>query len=138
MDRVESTNAVVPTTLATDECLKPLLFSRRRGRVGGQTTVEFALICLPFFAILFAIVDYAQIYFYENSLQNALRESTRFATAGRIIQAYDSNGNPEYDTNDGVALPKAINDSTGREASRNECIRYWFQSNCVINMPLSN
>ncbi len=92
------------------------------------------------FAILFAIIDFAQIYFYENSLQNALREAARFATAGRVIQAYNANGSPAYETNsDGVVVPKAI---TGLrrdgEASRNECIRYWFLSNCVVkSIPLS-
>jgi hypothetical protein len=102
--------------------------------------VEFALICIPFFAILFAIIDFSEIYFYENSLQNALREAARFATAGRIIQALDVNGVPIYETNSGgVVVPKAINDSSGREASRNECIRYWFLSNCVLsNFPISN
>jgi len=99
--------------------------------------VEFSLIVLPFFAILFALIDYAQIYFYENSLQNGLREATRFATAGRIIQEY-SGGNVVYQTNNGVAVPKAINDSEGREASRNECIRWWFLTNCIIQLPLSN
>jgi Flp pilus assembly protein TadG len=104
----------------------------------GQTTVEFALICLPFFAILFAIVDYAQIYFYDNSLQNAMREAARFATAGRVIQA-TSGGVAQYETNTGgIVVPKAIQDAAGREASRNECIRYWFLSNCVIHIPLSN
>jgi len=110
--------------------------------VVGQTTVEFALICLPFFIILFAIIDFSEIYFYENSLQNALREACRFATAGRIIQAVDSSGNPEFETNsDGVVVPKAIpsNYASGKEASRNECIRYWFLSNCVLqNFPISN
>jgi Flp pilus assembly protein TadG len=108
--------------------------------VVGQTTVEFALICLPFFIILFALIDFSEIYFYENSLQNALRESCRFATAGRIIQAVDSSGNPEFETNsNGIVVPKAITDSNGREASRNECIRYWFLSNCVLqNFPISN
>jgi Flp pilus assembly protein TadG len=102
--------------------------------------VEFALICLPFFAILFAIIDFAQIYFYENSCQNALREAARFATAGSIIQATNASGVAEYETNSGgIVVPKAINDSQGREASRNECIRYWFLSNCVlVNFPLSN
>jgi Flp pilus assembly protein TadG len=140
MDRVESTSTVAPMTLATGECLKALLFSRRRGRVGGQTTVEFALICLPFFAILFAIIDFAQIYFYENSCQNALREACRFATAGRIIQNTNSSGAPAFETNSlGLVVPQAIPDSSGREASRNECIRYWFLSNCVLqNFPLSN
>jgi hypothetical protein len=106
----------------------------------GQTTVEFALICLPFFIILFAIIDFAQVYFYENSLQNSLREAARFATAGRVIQAVNSSGVPLYETNSGgIVVPKAITDSSGREASRNECIRYWFLSNCVLQgVPLAN
>src|SRR5476651_655458 len=126
MDRVESTNTVKPTALATDECLKALLFPRRKGRVGGQTTVEFALICIPFFVILFAIIDFAEIYFYENSLQNALREASRFATSGRVIQGTNVDGSPAYETNPatGIVVPKAINEAGGgREASRNECIR---------------
>jgi hypothetical protein len=139
MDRVERTNTVATTVFATEKCLKALLFSQRKGRVGGQTTVEFALICLPFFIILFAIIDFSEIYFYENSLQNALRESCRFATSGRVIQA-TVNGVPAFETNSsGITVPKAITDSSGREASRDECIRYWFLSNCVlVNFPISN
>jgi hypothetical protein len=87
---------------------------------------------------LFAIVDYAQIYFYKNSLQNALRESARFATAGRIIQAVDGSGNPQTTNINGVTVPVAINDANGREASRDECIRWWFLSNCVIHIPVTN
>jgi Flp pilus assembly protein TadG len=102
--------------------------------------VEFALICIPFFAILFAIIDFAQIYFYENSMQNALREAARFATAGMVIQATNPDGSLAFETNSsGVTVPKAITDSEGREASRNECIRYWFYTNCVLSgIPLSN
>jgi hypothetical protein len=101
--------------------------------------VEFALICIPFFVILFAIIDFAEIYFYENSCQNALREACRFATAGSIIQASNAQG-PEFETNSlGIVVPKAITDTEGREASRNECIRYWFLSNCVLKgFPISN
>lgn len=138
MNRATGTNPVRATTLPTDKCLKTLLFRGKKKPSRGQTTVEFALICLPFFCILFAIVDYAQIYFYENSLQNAMREAARFATAGSIIEA-SSNGMTVYETNSGgIVVPKAINDTEGREASRNECIRYWFLSNCVIQIPLSN
>jgi hypothetical protein len=103
--------------------------------------VEFALICLPFFIILFAIIDFSEIFFYENTLQNALREACRFATAGRIIPLLDANGNQVYETNaNGTVVPKAIPSNYGQpEASRNECIRYWFLSNCVLkNFPLSN
>jgi Flp pilus assembly protein TadG len=99
----------------------------------GQSTVEFALIVLPLFIIIFAIIDYAQIYFYENALQNALREASRFATSGSVIQLTNG-GVAQYDTNNGFGVPKAINDSEGREASRYACIRFFFQSNCVITM----
>ena len=140
MDSQECTKTVEATISTTDKCPKSLLSLRPRRLAGGQTTVEFALICIPFFAILFAIIDFAQIYFYENSLQNAMREAARFATSGRIIQATNANGSLAYETNaGGIAVPKAITDSSGREASRNECIRYWFLTNCVLqNFPLSN
>jgi len=130
---------VAGTTLSWSLCQKTLrlgCFDRRRK---AQATVEFSLIALPFFIILFATIDYAQIYFYKNSLQNAMREACRFATAGNIIQLYDSSGNPLYETNNGITMPEAIQDTAGREASRNECIRYWFQSNCIIHaLPISN
>lgn len=140
MERESYSKTVETVKSATDKCPKPLLRTHKKGCAGGQTTVEFALICIPFFAILFAIIDFAQIYFYENSLQNSLREACRFATAGSIIQAYNGNGTPVFETNSGgVTVPKAINDSQGREASRNECIRYWFYSNCILKgIPLSN
>jgi Flp pilus assembly protein TadG len=118
----------------TGERLKFRQSSRSRRVSRAQTTVEFALVLVPFFAILFAIIDYANVYYYNNALQNALRESARFATAGRVIQT-----NNLYKANSqGVEVPEAINDTEGREASRNECIRYWFQSNCVINIPATN
>jgi len=100
-------------------------------------TVEFALICLPFFIILFAIIDYAQIYFYSNSLQNAMREAARFATAGRIIQKTHPDGSIVYEVINGVTMPQAISDGS-REASRNECIRWWFLSNCVFKIPIAS
>jgi hypothetical protein len=98
--------------------------------------LETSLFLLPFFIIFFAIIDYAQIYFYDNALQNALRESARFATAGRIIPPLTG---PFYETNQGVVMAKALADSEGREASRCACIRYWFLSNCVIKaIPVTN
>jgi Flp pilus assembly protein TadG len=140
MDRLDSTNIVGAAVSNTVKCPKSIPLLRPKGSAGGQTTVEFALICIPFFAILFAIIDFAQIYFYENSLQNAMREAARFATSGRVIQAKNANGTLAFETNSGgVTVPKAINDSSGQEASRNECIRYWFLSNCVLqNFPISN
>src|ERR1700761_156601 len=105
MYQFTSENTVVKGPLPTAKCPKSLLSRGNDKKIRAQTTVEFSLIALPFFLILFATIDYAQIYFYKNSLQNALRESTRFATAGRIIQLYDASGNPVYETNEGVIMP---------------------------------
>lgn len=137
MNGIQSINIVRGTALSTNKCLKSLRFRNRNRWFGAQTTVEFALIALPLFVILFATVDYAQIYFYENSLQSAMREAARFTTAGRIIQATNSDGSPAYETNNGVVQPKAVNNG-GSEASRYACTRWWFLSNCVIVIPLSN
>lgn len=139
MNRFPSENPQVRRTLTTVQCLKTRHFGFKTRRTTAQTTVEFALICLPFFAILFAIIDYAQIYFYDNALQNGLRECCRFSSAGSIIEATYANGSIIYETNTGgVTVPKAISDSEGNEASRNECDRWWFISNCVFNLPASN
>ena len=107
---------------------------RRREWRSGQAMVEFSMVILLLFMVIFAIIDYAQLFFYENALQNAMREATRFATAGSVIQQTNG-GVAQYDTNNGVAAPQAIKDSKGREASRYGCIRMFFQSNCIISMP---
>jgi len=138
MNHLLGINVVTPRAFPTGKCPKTRRFRDKSAKLRAQTTVELALIIIPFFAILFAIIDYAQIFFYENSLQNALREACRFATAGRVVQSVDSSGNGVYTNINGVSVPVAINDSEGREASRNECIRYWFLSNCVIQIPLTN
>jgi Flp pilus assembly protein TadG len=139
MNGVTTATPLTVTPLPWDNCLDLRHPKSCRHRFHGQTTVEFALICLPFFAILFAIIDYAQIYFYENSLQNAMREAARFATAGSYIELTHADGSIVYETNLGVVVPKAIPSAYGAgEASRNECIRYWFLTNCVIQLPLSN
>jgi hypothetical protein len=96
--------------------------------------VEFSAVVLLLFLVIFAIIDYAQMFFYENALQNAMREATRFATAGSVIQQTNG-GVAQYDITDGVSTPQAIKDSKGREASRYACIRRFFQSNCGISMP---
>jgi Flp pilus assembly protein TadG len=110
---------------------------RRRLRRSGQSTIEFSIVVLVLLLIIFAIIDYAQMFFYENALQNAMREATRFATAGSVIQLTNG-GVPQYTDYAGVSVPKAINDAKGREASRYGCIRMFFQSNCVIQMATNS
>jgi Flp pilus assembly protein TadG len=125
-------------TLPTGVCPKSRHLRGKSRRLNAQVTVEFAFICLPFFAILFAIIDYAQIYFYENSLQNAMREAARFATAGRVIEMYHADGSVVYETNAGVAVPQGIMISGTNEASRNQCIKYWFLTNCLFAISTNN
>jgi hypothetical protein len=136
MSGVFPRSPVKEQVILTEQCLKSRHRRVRDPRLKAQSAVETSLLLIPFFAIFFAIIDYAQIYFYDNALQNALRESARFATAGRVIPPLTG---PFYDTNQGVVMEKALSDTEGREASRCACIRYWFLSNCIIKaIPTSN
>lgn len=49
----------------------------------GQTTVEFALTALVLFALLFAIIDFAVMFFVNLTMQHAVREGARYAITGQ-------------------------------------------------------
>jgi hypothetical protein len=102
-----------------------LLLRKRHTR--AQTTVEFALILWPFFIILFACCDYAQIYFYEHSIRHALREAGRFATTGKVLM-----------TNTTGSTPIMSGYVGSNYISRQESIRRWFHTNSVIAVPLAD
>jgi len=51
--------------------------------VKGQTTVEFALAALLFFGLLFSIIDLGILFYVNLTMQNAVREGTRYAVTGR-------------------------------------------------------
>jgi Flp pilus assembly protein TadG len=80
----------------------------------GQTTVEFALTAAILFAVLFALIDLAVMFFVNLTMQHAVREGARYAITGQggkngeqrkkamidRIQAcsygfYDRNANPD-------------------------------------------
>lgn len=50
----------------------------------AQTTVEFALVSVVFFLIIFGIIDTARLLQSWVSLQHATREGARYAITGRI------------------------------------------------------
>jgi len=66
----------------------------------GSTAIEFALLALPFSALLFAIVETAVVFFISSSISHALSEAGRdvrlgsFQQAGGVIPAstYQSSG----------------------------------------------
>ena len=49
----------------------------------GATTVEFALIALPFFALLFAILETGMAFFAANVLETAVTNSARLIRTGQ-------------------------------------------------------
>jgi Flp pilus assembly protein TadG len=56
---------------------------------GGATAVEFALIGLPFCALLFGILELAMIFVMSTSLDNAAASVSRTIRTGAIYEAAD-------------------------------------------------
>jgi hypothetical protein len=53
----------------------------------GQSTVEFSLVALLFFTLLFGIIEFSNAYYTKLTLQYALAEAGRYMTTG---QGYSS------------------------------------------------
>ena len=63
---------------------------RRTERERGSASVEFALIVLPVFALLFFTINLGWILFAYASLQEGVREGVRFAVTGQLLPNYTS------------------------------------------------
>jgi len=48
----------------------------------GQDTVEFAIVSLLFFFLVFTVMDYARIFFVQMNVQQAVIDGGRFASTG--------------------------------------------------------
>jgi Flp pilus assembly protein TadG len=71
-----------------------IIAGRRRNRFGifikdskGATAVEFALIALPFFALIVALVQAFLLFFAQSLLENAVRKSARQILTGQVQSA---------------------------------------------------
>src|SRR5450432_1960284 len=53
-----------------------------RTRESGSATVEFSLVILPLFAILFMMIDVTWIIFGSACIQEGAREGSRYAVLG--------------------------------------------------------
>ncbi len=53
----------------------------------GSYAVEAALVLLPFFAMIFAIIDYSMVFFLQGTFKHAAREGVRFAITQRTLGA---------------------------------------------------
>jgi Flp pilus assembly protein TadG len=54
----------------------------------GQAVVEFTLVALFFFSLIYAIVEFSHLFYTELTLQNALRDAGRYTVTG---QGYTTN-----------------------------------------------
>ena len=51
----------------------------------GSTLLETVFVFLPFFALLFAIIDYSMVVFLQGTFKHAVRSGVRFAITGRTL-----------------------------------------------------
>ena len=54
----------------------------RGASTGGTSLLEFALVAPMVFILLFAVFDFARLFYVEMNLQNAVREAGRFGVTG--------------------------------------------------------
>ncbi len=57
----------------------------RRGGCEGQSLVEFALVTMLFFLLLFGLIDFGRLFFTQMTLENAVRQAGRFAVTGNHL-----------------------------------------------------
>lgn len=48
----------------------------------GQSLIEFALVSMTFFLLVFALIDFSWLMFSQMNMQDAVREAARYAAAG--------------------------------------------------------
>ena len=63
----------------SDTRINVLPSRRRRKSSGGQVFLESVFTLLPTFALIFAVIDFSFMIFRWTTLQNAVREATRYA-----------------------------------------------------------
>lgn len=62
------------------------MIGRGRGIVGdekGAVAVEFGLLAIPFFTMIFAIIETSMAFFAQQVLESALQDATRFIRTGQ-------------------------------------------------------
>jgi hypothetical protein len=64
----------------------------------GAVAIEFALLALPFFAIIFAILETSIVFFAGQILDSAVQDASRKVRTGQAQTA--SGGNPAWDSED--------------------------------------
>ncbi|MGZ8363503.1 MAG: TadE/TadG family type IV pilus assembly protein [Caulobacteraceae bacterium] len=63
------------------------MFARFRAERSGAAAVEFALIAIPFFLLLFGIMEIAMVFLLATSLENATMQAARAIRTGQSQSA---------------------------------------------------
>ena len=67
--------------------LRPQIISRFRKAADGSASLEFALIAIPFFVLLFALIEVALAFFASQYLETATADAARQIMTGRTQAA---------------------------------------------------
>ena len=99
---------MAPFRLSPANCLR-----RFRKDKKGAAAIEFAFVAIPFFALMFAIVETAMAFFFNQILETAVADSSRLILTGQV-QSQKMNG-PQFKTQICSRLPSS---SSARARSR--------------------
>jgi len=75
--------ALSPRTMHAKKRLRGLPVRFARGRA-GSTAVEFAMIALPFLALIMGIIELSMIYLVSTTLENATADVARMVRTGQL------------------------------------------------------
>ena len=76
-------NQVVPGLGTADKLPRPRGVPRRA--TDGQAMAEFLMVAPLFFFLIFAVFDYAHLFFVQMDIENAVQEAGRFASTGNHL-----------------------------------------------------
>ena len=76
---------VRPSSLAAARCIPRSGFLRRFGQArGGSTAVEFAMVVLPFLALVFATLELAMMFLVSTTLESSAHDAARTIRTGQF------------------------------------------------------
>ena len=81
-------------THQSGQILSPPTEPSRARATRGSSAIEFALIAPIFFLLLAGMIDFGRLFFVQMTMQDALRQSARFASTGQHLGGTDPLGNP--------------------------------------------
>jgi Flp pilus assembly protein TadG len=94
----------MPSPATSNASLKTLLRRFRRNR-GGSAAVEFALVAPVFFALLFAIIETALVFFASQVLESVTQNSARQILTGQAQNAGYTSASTASDFKGKVVCP---------------------------------